>query len=167
MIAEMKKLNLVAMSYDRENVLNALQRTNAVEVTCHAPCETAATLPFAGEELRARFIAVEAALDALTAEAESYRKANTKDKQTEKDGFEVSYSQFMAAGDKAEEMNALVQNVNALLDEKTKLKAEILKETRTLENARAYSVLKVPFSSFAPTRTTQSFFGRISLSAET
>ena len=40
MIAEMKKLNLAAMSYDREKVLNALQRTGAAEVKCHTPVES-------------------------------------------------------------------------------------------------------------------------------
>ena len=43
-IAEMQKFNLVAMSYDKEAVLNALQRTGAVEVKLHAETEdTSAT----------------------------------------------------------------------------------------------------------------------------
>ena len=50
MIAEMKKLNLAAMSYDREKVLNALQRTGAAEVKCHTPVESVSPLPFAGDE---------------------------------------------------------------------------------------------------------------------
>ena len=68
MIAEMKKLNLAAMSYDREKVLNALQRTGAAEVKCHTPVESVSPLPFAGDELRARLSASEAALAALVTE---------------------------------------------------------------------------------------------------
>ncbi|MCM1441530.1 MAG: hypothetical protein NC131_20335, partial [Roseburia sp.] len=166
MIVEMKKLNLVAMSYDRENVLNALQRTAAAEVTCHSPCEAATALPFTGEELRARCITVEAALDALTSEAEKYRKEQTKEKQTQKDGFEVSYTEFMSAGEKAADMDALVAEVNALLDEATKLKVEIVKEERTAETTLIYSKLTAPFQTFSGTRTTRSYLGTIPASRE-
>ena len=31
-VAEMRKLNLVAMSYDKDRILNALQRTGAAEI---------------------------------------------------------------------------------------------------------------------------------------
>lgn len=167
MIVEMKKLNLVAMSYDRENVLNALQRTAAAEVTCHAPCEAATALPFTGEELRAHCIAVETALDALTSEAEKYRKSQKLEKQSEKEGFEVSYTEFMAAGEKAAEMDALIAEVNALLDETAKIKAELYKEQRTAETARVYSKLTVPFQTFSGTRTTRSYLGTIPASQET
>ena len=42
-IVKMRKLHLIAMSYDKDAVLNALQRTNAAEVTLHA--ETQDTIP--------------------------------------------------------------------------------------------------------------------------
>ena len=44
-IAEMRKLNLVAMSYDKDIILNALQRTGAVEVKLHADTENTVALP--------------------------------------------------------------------------------------------------------------------------
>lgn len=44
-IAEMQKFNLVAMSYDKEAVLNALQRTGAVEVKLHAETEDTSVPP--------------------------------------------------------------------------------------------------------------------------
>ena len=52
-IVKMRKLNLVAMSYDKDALLNALQRTNAAEVSLHSTTENtvasayAATYPIA------------------------------------------------------------------------------------------------------------------------
>ena len=43
-VAEMSKLNLVAMSYEKDKVLNALQRTGATEVKLHSQTEYAAPL---------------------------------------------------------------------------------------------------------------------------
>ena len=43
-VAEMSKLNLVAMSYDKDSVLNALQRTNAAEVKLHYEAENTVAL---------------------------------------------------------------------------------------------------------------------------
>lgn len=159
MIAEMKKLNLAAMSYDRENVLNALQRTGAAEVKCHTPVESVSSLPFAGEELRARLLASEAALSALVAEAENYRKDHKIKSEPLKDGFEVSYTEFMAAGGLAERMSALTEEVNRLLDEKNSVKNELLRAKRAADAARPFSALHIPFSAFRSTRFTESVFG--------
>lgn len=159
MIAEMKKLNLAAMSYDRENVLNALQRTGAAEVKCHTPVESVSSLPFAGEELRARLLASEAALSALVAEAENYRKEHKIKSEPLKDGFEVSYTEFMAAGGLAERMSALTEEVNRLLDEKNSVKNELLRAKRAADAAHPFSALHIPFSAFRSTRFTESVFG--------
>lgn len=75
-IAEMRKLNLVAMSYDKDVILNALQRTGAVEVKLHADTENTVALPAGGEELRAYLASVEAALSVLSTEVENYNKNN-------------------------------------------------------------------------------------------
>ena len=47
-IAKMQKLNLVAMSYDKDAILNALQRTGAVEVVTRTEAEQ--TIPTASYE---------------------------------------------------------------------------------------------------------------------
>ena len=99
-IAEMRKLNLVAMSYDKDAILNALQRTGAVEITLHKDAENIVVPVFDAEELRARLATVEAALFSLCCEVESYEKDLGISSGALKDGFEVSYSEFMSAKEK-------------------------------------------------------------------
>ena len=51
MIVKMKKLNLVGMAYEKDAVLNALQRTGDVEGKLHRGEEHSAPLPPAGGTL--------------------------------------------------------------------------------------------------------------------
>jgi len=44
-IAEMRKLNLVAMSYDKDELLNALHRARAVEITLGAKEKETRNIP--------------------------------------------------------------------------------------------------------------------------
>ena len=69
-IAEMRKLNFIAMSYDKGVVLDALQRTGAVEVKLHADTENTSVPPVCGDELRSYLASAEAALSVLCSEAE-------------------------------------------------------------------------------------------------
>ena len=73
-IVKMKKLHLVAMSYDRNAILDALHKTNAAEIKWQT--ENADTVAFDvdGAELSARIAAVEAALTALVTETDNYEK---------------------------------------------------------------------------------------------
>ena len=74
MIAKMKKLHLIAMAYERNAILNALQRTAAVEIAMHAERELTSPLPAEGEEQAAYLASVEAALTLLAGEADRYAK---------------------------------------------------------------------------------------------
>ena len=62
----MSKLNLAAMSYDRDAVLNALQRTGAVEIKLHSQIENTVVKDADCESLSAYFSAVESALERRT-----------------------------------------------------------------------------------------------------
>ena len=69
-IAEMRKLNLVALSYEKDAILDALQRTGAVEVTLQEDTENTVVPAFRGDELHAYYAQVEAALFSLCTEVE-------------------------------------------------------------------------------------------------
>ena len=68
-IAEMRKLNLVAMSYDKDELLNALHRARAVEIML-APVDKETGESRAVEQLRLELSSVEAALNLLFLEVE-------------------------------------------------------------------------------------------------
>ena len=50
-IVSMSKLNLVAMSYDKDAILNALQKTGATEIKLHYEAENNVPLTADCEEL--------------------------------------------------------------------------------------------------------------------
>ena len=98
-VAEMLKLNLAAMSYDRDGILNALQRSGAAEIKKH--CETPSAHPLSTDsgELKSYLARVENALGVLSEEVDGYNKDNKIKSDELKDGFAVSYSEFVCAAD--------------------------------------------------------------------
>ena len=73
-IAEMKKFNLVAMSYERDTLLNALQKTGAVEVNLHGE-EAYTTVPAENAESLREYVGrMESALALLSAATKSEAK---------------------------------------------------------------------------------------------
>lgn len=124
-IAEMRKLNLIAMSYDKGVILDALQRTGAVEVKLHADTENTSVPPVCGDELRSYLASAEAALSVLCSEVENYNRENNIKSGILKDGFEVTYTDFMSAREKKGEIDSLIARINRLTDEKNALKARL------------------------------------------
>jgi len=160
-IAKICKLNLVALAYDKDLILNALERTKAVEVKTHRTSEYASVAVDEGEELREYLTSLESALALLCAEVEAYEKENSIKSDVLKDGFEVGYSEFMGAAEKKAEVETLVKEINRLIDEKNELKATLQKDVRAKENLSVYSLLKTPFSAFADTRSVRIRLGLI------
>lgn len=163
MIVKIKKLNLAALSYDRDGILNALQRTGAVQVKEHADTEGTFSLPAGGEELNSYLLSLESALEILTASYESLAK-DKKDNGA-KDGFSVSYAEFAAAKDSRDEMDALVRNVNELTDKKNAYVAEISRLSRAIAAAEPYKNISLLFSAYADTLHTKTKLGALTQSA--
>ncbi|MCD7729731.1 MAG: V-type ATP synthase subunit I [Clostridia bacterium] len=151
-IAEMRKLNLAAMSYDRDKILDALQKTGAAEVKQHTELQDVAPCVADSGSLSSYLSSLEAALALLCAEVGNADKENKVKDDTLKDGFDVSYSEFMSSYEKKDYADELTAKINVLADEKIRLNAELSRCTRTLAVAAAYSSLKDTFSSFAETR---------------
>lgn len=158
----MRKLNLVALSDDKDGILNALERTNSVEVRLHAETEGTASLPEGGEELRAYLNELEAALNILISQTEAYVKDHDiKESPVPKDGFEVGYSEFRAAGERKTEMDALVEEINRLWDEKNLSGSEQSKLNRAVATAKQYEKAKLPFSRYTDTSHTRTRLGTV------
>lgn len=150
-IAEMSKLNLVAMSYDRDKILNALQRTNATEITLQYETEHTVALSSDCEQLRAYLSSIEEALSCLIAVTEEYHKDNKIKSDVLKDGFEVSYSEFMSAKDKKEQADALVEKINRLEERRKERVSALAGLRRTIASAEIYSVINRPLNGFQDT----------------
>ena len=125
-IAEMRKLNLVAMSYDKDELLNALHRARAVEITLGAK-EKETGESREAEELRLELSSVEAALSLLLLEVERTEKESGRKATSLSENVEVSYSEFMSAKSKKAEIASIVEKLNALADEKITLKNDLQK----------------------------------------
>ncbi len=150
MVVEMKKLNLIAMSYDRDKILNALERTGAAEIKQHAPSDYAHAVAFDAEELNAACVSAENALQILQSQALAYA-AEHKIAYKAADDVEVSYSEFMETGKREEEMRALIGKVNELRDTRTALLAELNRLQRALKAASVYECSEIPFSHYRRT----------------
>ena len=164
-IAEMKKLNLVAMSYDKNVIFNALQRSGAVEVTFHAVTDNTLPIEIDAEELKTRLATAQVALSALSHEIENYERDYGEKSGILKDGFEVEYDEFMAQGDKRADWEDTIAKINALTDKKNALKAELAKIKREIELAEIYACITQPFHYFTDTAKTRVRLGLIACTA--
>ena len=147
----MQKLNLVAMSYDRDKILNALQKTGATEIKTHYEAENTSVICEDLEVLTARVNRVDGALSLLSAEVDAYNKDNKVKSDDLKDGFAVSYREFMGANSLQEECEGLVENINRLFDERRELTAKKAKLQKSLETAEIYSEVEEKFCEFSST----------------
>ena len=159
----MKKLNLAAMSYDRDKILNALQRTGATEIKTHYEAENTAVLCEDVEELSAAVNRLDGALGLLCAEVDAYNKENKIKSDDLKDGFAVSYREFTGAGALGDECDGLVAKINALFDERRELTARKTKTERTAQTAEIYSDIKEKFGEFSSTAHAKIRLGTIPL----
>lgn len=165
MIVKMKKLNLVGMAYEKDAVLNALQRTGAVEVKLHREEEHSVPLPPADGELSSYHASLEDALERLTQAADAYAKEHKGAARPAKDGFEVSYEEFMAAANDRARMDGLIARVNALTDKKAETRAALAKAERTFAAAAIYRTVEEPLSAYTGTAHTRVFFGTLPFNA--
>lgn len=165
MIVKMKKLNLVGMAYEKDAVLNALQRTGAVEVKLHREEEHSVPIPPADGELSSYHASLEDALERLTQAADAYAKEHKGAARPAKDGFEVSYEEFMAAAGDRARMDGLIARVNALTDKKAETRAALAKAERTFAAAAIYRTVEEPLSAYAGTAHTRVRLGTLPLPA--
>lgn len=162
----MQKLNLVAMSYDRDEVLNALQRTGAVELKTHYEAENTLPAETDCESLKSYIARLESALELVSAEVDDYNKENKIKSDELKDGFTVSYTDFMSAKNLKEQADGLTEKIYALDNERKVLSGEVLKYERLLNSAGIYANISVPFSYYSDSAHARVRLGVIAASDE-
>ena len=142
-VVEMSKINLVGMSYERDKILNALQRTQATEIKLHSETENTMPLEADTETLRERLSKGESALEVLLSRVENHCK-EAKIKSDNLGEVEISYSEFLSARDGAQDAERLIDRINSLLDEEKELNAELSRLNRLISSAKIYSDFKIP-----------------------
>ncbi len=150
-IVEMRKLHLIAMSYDKDAVLNALQRTGAVEVTLHTDTEYTTVPVFSVDEEKSYYAGVEQALTILSQETENYAKEHKILSDVTKDGFDVPYEDFINAYRYRTQRDDTVTKINALADEKKRLQTTLASIRKEIRESEIYSSLNRPFSAWKNT----------------
>lgn len=154
-IVKMRKLHLVAMSYAQDALLNALHRTGAVQVTVHSDLPDTDVPTADTEALRTELASLENALTVLSAEVENYDKTHGNKSEILGDGFDVPYGEFISAHALRPQVDKAVADINACMDEKNALKAEIVRLERQIENVGVYAQLHLRFSDFSDTQKTR------------
>lgn len=157
----MSKLNLVAMDYDRDKVLNAMQKTGATEIKLHSDAENTFEMHADAGELEEKLSYLEGALEILSRAAEDYFKQNKIKSDLLKDGFNVSYSQFLSAKKLKEEAEGCAESVYGLSDREKALFAELSRLKKTRGEAAIYSAVKEPLSYYSDTQTTRVKLGTV------
>ncbi len=157
----MRKLNLAVLSYDRDLVLNALERTHAVEIKEHAETESTSFLASDRETLAAYLSSLEGTLGVISSHAPQTKEG----KEALRDGFEVAYSEFLAAKDYRAQADALIENTARAVEERAAAEGEIARLTREIATANPYTMSAVRFSECHDTKHTAVRFGFVPLFA--
>jgi V/A-type H+-transporting ATPase subunit I len=145
----MRKINLVALSYDRDKILDALQKTGAVEVKTHTHIDNLSTVAFDCESLISYLASAESALEVLSVAADNYDKANKVKSSDLADGFDVTYTEFMSAANNKERADKVIERVKNLTDEKAKIQNKIARCERTVKTAAIYSAVVLPLKTYS------------------
>ncbi len=164
-IAEMSKLHLVAVSYERDKILNALQTTCAVEICGHTLTENTHSLELDAEELNEYLSSAERALAYLTAGVNDYRRDNKIKPADDDTDAVMTYSEFLAQSGKKDEADAIIARINAFEAEKKNLLSELTSVRRTKSLAYPYSALTEKFAYYTGTAHTEARLGALSVSA--
>lgn len=164
-IAEMSKLHLIAMSYERDKILNALQATCAVEICGHTLTENTHNLELNADELNEYLAQAERALNYLTAGVNDYRRDNKIKAEAAKEDTVMTYSEFLAQSGKKEEADAIISRISASESQKKSLQTELTAVRRAKAMAYPYSALTEKFSHYSGTAHTEARLGALSISA--
>ena len=151
-IAVMRKLRLAAISSDRDKILNALQKTGAVEIKPLFDKENTHRPQADADALFARLERAERALEELEATSRRFAKESKLEYSPCKDGFEISYDDFISADEKRGEAEELIEKIEALQEERKEAQAELAKVRRDALAAKPYAEIDEPFYEFGSTK---------------
>lgn len=159
-IAVMRKLRVAAISYEGDKILDALSQTGAAEIKILEAEENIARPVSDAAAVSSRMEEAEGALKELVASSERYAKEHKKAFKPEKDGFFVTYEEFMNA-EKREEAEALIAKIKRLTAERVRLGASLASLEKTILSLSPYKDFEILFSAFSNTPRLRVFLGTV------
>ena len=148
-ISEMLKLKLVGISVHQDEILNGLHSTGAVEITSTEDVEGLVKVSSDKSEIKNK---KERIIQALSIIAEKCKLAKVDG--GEKDGFTVSYSEFMNAPQNERRVLEICDRVKALNEEIFTLRAEKIALKGEKDYFEPYLQMQEKFSDFKSTQFT-------------
>lgn len=162
-VVKMRKLHLLAMSYDKDAVLNALQQTGAAEITQDEATEWTDAVECDGDGLRTQVQAFDDALELLRSVKATQEKGKKSSKTKETDTIRATYAEFLAVCERRDEAEQTLVKLAEIAETRARLKAEAAAIERQKLAAEPYKTLRVPFSRFSRTKTCRCYLGTIGL----
>ena len=157
MIAAMSKFELTALSSERAQLLRVLQRTQLVEIACpeeiSSPAEDAA-------QLSERLARIQKCIEFLTVQADAAPDKKEAHKSLS-DQIVLGFDEFLSVREREDEIFRIVSDAEKCAEELSDNRAERNKLASLKNQIAPYAAVPEPLSSFAPTHSTQCFFGLI------
>lgn len=157
-IAVMRKLRVAAISYEENRILDALSKTGAVEIKflneegARRPSSDVAAISSRLEEAKS-------ALEELSSFCDRYSKEHKVEFKPVKDGFFITYEEFMNSLNQKGKAEDLIKKINERAKARADLNASVAAMQKNVAAAEPYRGLEIPFSSFANTARTRVFLG--------
>lgn len=161
-IAEMSRLTLVGLICDRDNILEAVQRTGAVQIIGaeEREMEQAAKANPSETELAAAISRAENALDVLTREIEAAPKSSGAPKPAVvKDGIGVTADEFFAVGKNLARYEKIIEDIERIASERAGNKSRENALIAERGNYEDYGCLSESFAAFRDTAAASVYLG--------
>ena len=161
-IAEMSRLTLVGLICDRDNILEAVQRTGAVQIIGaeEREMEQAAKVNPSETELAAAISRAENALDVLTREIEAAPKSSGAPKPAVvKDGIGVTADEFFAVGKSLARYEKIIEDIERIASERAGNKSRENALIAERGNYEDYGCLSESFAAFRDTAAASVYLG--------
>lgn len=156
-VAEMSRMTLLGKNSERDRLLNALQRTGAVQVFSCEDTPMAERLALPATDTVKQVERVQRDLNFLLnviGDAPKEMRAGVV-----KDGFGVSLDEFYQVAGREEELQAAMARIEAVADAQSALRTELSRLTQERKGYEAYQSVPHNLSMFADTARTAVYLG--------
>ena len=164
-IVKMSKLKLIGIKYYKEQILNALTKTDSVEIIATSEIDKTdkASLDIQNTEISIKKDKATRCVDFILSEIDKNKKEAYADKDAKSlsAGFFVSFDEFMGVPKIANNTEKLIDYVLEKENRLLSLKTEKTKLINLIDGLKIYESTTVPLSMYSDTESSKIFFGTV------